>query len=219
MNDMEHYSSGKRTRKLLSISSAPIGDVLPHLSEELLNTAGRLGAQLNELLTAKNGFYAFESALHVLPASCPTAPMDLERWNDTTLWKGLYGDLTRDFVFFAEDVLGGQFGIRHEQIHRFAPETGETEQFANNLEEWANKILDDYEYETGHPIAKKWQELHGPLNPGTRLFPRTPFVLGGEYSVDNLFALPAPEGMRYLADIYSQIADLPDGTSVEIARR
>jgi hypothetical protein len=51
---------------------------------------------------------------------------------------------------------------------------------------------------------------------GTRLFPKTPFVLGGEYDVENLFALDASKGIMYLAEIYQQITHLPNGTEVRL---
>jgi hypothetical protein len=207
---------GKKTRTLLSISSPAVADVRPHLPPELLNGSGTIGSQLVEFLTAKNGFYAFENALHVLPASGSTATTDLERWNDVGLWKGLYSDPRSDFTFFAEDVFANQFGFSQGVIYRFEPETGEVLQMAGDLEEWAEKVINDCNVETGYPLAKRWRELHGPLPAGMRLFPKTPFVLGGDYDIDNVFALETIEGLSYLADICRQIEALPDGSQVRL---
>ena len=57
---------------------------------------------------------------------------------------------------------------------------------------------------------------NGPLLEGLRLIPKTPFILGGEYNVENLFAFDAVKGMRYRADIWKQIRNLPDGASVQL---
>jgi hypothetical protein len=32
-------------------------------------------------------------------------------------------------------------------------------------------------------LASEWQKRHGPLQPGRRLMPTTPFFLGGEYGL------------------------------------
>jgi|SRR5215831_18192511 len=216
MNNLGKIPVGEALKNLLSISSDPICDVVPVLPKAVVDLAGARSGELLALLKAKNGFYAFESALHVLPAGCPTLPANLQTWNDIKLWRGLYGESTKEFVSFAEDIYACQFGILHENICKFEPETGEIERFATNLEEWAHKILDDYEYETGHPVARRWQELHGPLTPGTRLFPKIPFVLRGQYDVENLFALDAFEGLKYQAEIYQQIRDVPDGSTIRL---
>ena len=71
-------------------------------------------------------------------------------------------------------------------------------------------------YETGYEQAHEWQQKSGRLRDGVRLIPKTPFILGGDYSVENLFALDAVKGMRYRADIWKQIRDLPDGTPIQL---
>ena len=63
--------------------------------------------------------------------------MDLEKWNDPKLWIEHYDDMALDVLFFAEDVLGDQFGIKDGEIVRFEAETGLIESIAANLEEWA----------------------------------------------------------------------------------
>jgi hypothetical protein len=79
--------------KLLSISSQPLGDSSPFLSQAILSLAGTLGSELHDLLSKKNGFYAFESALHVFPAGHFQDVMDLEKWNSNELWRESYGTL------------------------------------------------------------------------------------------------------------------------------
>lgn len=201
------------TDKLLSIGTVSLGPA-PRSLPKLLETFP-LGEELFQMLQRKNGFYAFESALHVFPtASCNYT--SLEEWNAEALWRNCYKDLADGLIFFAEDILQDQFCLSARGVERFKAETGETEQMAGSLEDWARVILYDYALETGWPLAAKWQSAHGPLPTGARLLPVTPFFLGGEFSVENLRAGDAVEGMRLKADLALQTRALPEGASVRL---
>jgi hypothetical protein len=76
-----------------------------------------------------------------------------------------------------------------------------------------------YEFSTGYPLAAEWQALHGRLPARTRLVPKKPFVVGGDYVVSNLYDLDAVEGMRFRASLAVQMRDLPDGTKVRFTIR
>jgi hypothetical protein len=69
---------------------------------------------------------------------------------------------------------------------------------------------------TGYPLGHAGQAIFGQLPAGQRLIPKTPFVLGGQFRVDNLIALEAVEGMNLRSDIWRQIKDLPDGAQIEL---
>jgi hypothetical protein len=165
------------------------------------------------LLRLKNGCYAFEASLHILPAG---GERGLAAWNAPELWIDAYGDLAEGCLFFAEDLFGGQFCLYQGQVCAFDPETAELEALADDLEEWAGEILEDYEVLTGHPLAHQWQQRHGPLPPGQRLLPKIPFVAGGEFDLANLYPLDAVEGMRFRAALARQIHDLPEGAQIQI---
>jgi hypothetical protein len=171
---------------------------------------------LADFLWQKNGFYAFESALHVFPACRAERTMDLEKWNDPKLWIESYDDMALDTLFFAEGILGDQFGIKHGEIVRFEAETGLLERVAANLEEWADLILKDYKYQTGYPLAHEWQKAHGPIHNGQRLVATIAFVLGGEFDISNLFAMDAAKAMRYHGDFARQIRHVPNGTKIKL---
>lgn len=178
--------------------------------------AGKLEPDLLSLLHLKNGFYAFESALHVFPAGGAAGEISLELWNSPELWRGEYADLTAGCLFFAEDAFGSQFCIYGDAVYRFDPETANREPIAKTVEEWAGSVLQDYAGQTGYPLAHEWQMRHGPLAPRTRLFAKQPFVLGGDYSVENLRSFDAVAGMRFFASIATQVHDLPDGTKLDL---
>ena len=176
-----------------------------------------MGAELFHMLEQKNGFYAFEYALHVLPLSSDTES-GLEGWNAESLWRNGYEDLAEGLLFFAEDILQDQFCLSKKQkgVYRFHAETGQTSFMATSIEEWAGVILSDYKTQTGWPLAHEWQGKNGRLPFGRRLMPTTPFFLGGEYKIDNLWAGNALEGMRLKADIAMQTRNLPDGAKVRL---
>lgn len=201
--------------KLLSIGSEPLSAKLEVMPESLKQYA--LGSELFNMLQHKNGFYAFESALHVFPVRRDsTDEMDLETWNSDTLWRKGYQSLAQGLLFFGEDIVQDQFCLSQQGVMRFKAETGEVAYMADSLEKWAELILSNYQFETGWPFAHEWQKSHGALLRGKRLMPKTPFFLGGEYSVSNLWAGDPLEGMRFKADLAMQTRDLPDGSKVRL---
>ncbi len=203
-----------RTRKLLSIASPSLGRGTgrPNLVREI----GSAWPDLAALLSERNGFFAFESALHVFPLAQGSRGYDLVRWNQPGTWRRYYGGLADGLVFFAEDLFGGQWGLTESGVVRFDPETGATEAHADSLEEWASRILGDYEVETGWPLAREWQRANRSLAENERLIPRQLFVLGGAYDITNLKAVDAAEGMRIRGPIAQKLACLPDDAVVSL---
>lgn len=199
--------------KLLSISSASLSqssvDEVPEALRQW-NTD-----DLRALASRRNGFYAFESALHVLPWSARSA-IDVARWNEPGLWKAEYDGRADPYLFFAENILGYQFALSIDGIVSFDPETASVTKVAASLEEWAQVILDDHRWQTAWPLAHDWQAEHGILPEGMHLIPVIPFILGGDFGVENLMAMDAIEAMRLRADFWRQTRDLPEGTQIKI---
>ena len=171
---------------------------------------------LNALLQRRNGFYSFESALHVFPADRTDLELGLSEWNSRELWISRYGDLADNCFFFAEDIFGGQFCFYDNQVYSFDPETGDKEYLASDLEDWAQLILSDYDYLTGYSLGHGWQERNGQLKQGMRLIPKVPFVAGGEFSTENLYAIGCVQGMQLRGSWARQVHNLPDGAQIEI---
>lgn len=200
-------------QKLIDLGGAPLG-ARPGSLGGVGGGDDRLRGQLFDLLQRKNGFYAFESALHVFPAASPTNGPDLEEWNSDTSWRHEYGDLASDKLFFAEDAFGNQFCIEDGHICAFDAETGACERMCSSFEEWAERILDDHDVLTGYPLLHAWQAAHGAIASGHRILPRVPFCLGGEFAIENLYASDAVRGMRFRGDLARQIRHLPDEAQV-----
>ena len=86
--------------KLLSISSDALGKP-PSVCPTALTRFAE-GPELFKVLQSKNGFYAFESALHVFPLNSEVGvEISLETWNSDSLWRSSYGTLT-DGLFFSQ---------------------------------------------------------------------------------------------------------------------
>ncbi len=175
-------------------------------------------AELVALLDARNGFYAFGSALHVRAVGeTPGRGDDVVAWNAPTRWVDSYADpALAERTFFAEDAFGDQFSLREGRVERMNAETGQVSEIAASLEGWAELLLADFEAEAGYPLARDWQKEHGPLPEGFRLVPRKPFVIGGAYEVGNLIAKDEVAAMRMRGRFASQIRDLPDGAKIRV---
>ncbi len=199
--------------KLVSISSEPLAPKPNGLPAFLASYA--LGPELFRKLQRKNGFYAFESALHVFPLRSAFG-MSLEEWNADALWRNGYEDLAEGLLFFAEDIFQDQYCISSDGVLRFFAETGATVLLADTIENWAEKLLSDYKRETAWPLASQWQDENGPLPEGKRLMPKIPFFLGGEYAIENFWAGDSVEGMRFKANLAIQTRNLPSGSQVTI---
>lgn len=205
---------GKALERLASIGGSALSSIAPDLDAGDFRIASSILVDLFSLLREKNGFYAFESALHVFPARTSEKEVGLVDWNSIEFWVGEYKDLAAGCVFFAEDVFGGQFCIKSDGVYLFDPETGGHEYLASDLEGWAQAILNDYDVLTGYPLAHEWQQSNGALASGVRLVPKVPFVVGGGFLKDNFIALESVKAMRLRANLALQIRDMPDGTTI-----
>lgn len=202
---------GERLEKLISIGS-------PSMAAGAGGSAGeQLPPLLAPLFERKNGFYAFESALLVRPFGAPMGGvLDIASWNARHDWAGVYGDDLNGVVLFAEDLFGCQFGVSRDGVVSFNPESGEVEFLAATIEEWAARLLGDFEVMTGHPLAHDWQTRHRSLAPGERLFPVVPFVLGGDFTVDNLRPAADVKGIRFYAELFRATSQVPDGGQLRV---
>jgi hypothetical protein len=113
-------------------------------------------------------------------------------------------------------ALGQQFVIFDGKIGIFEVETGDVKIIALSLEEWASKILLDYNQMTGFGLAHEWQRKYGPFHARHRLMAKKPFVLGGEYSIANLVSRDTLLIMKALGNLAHQIHALPDGARIAL---
>ncbi|MGE0606435.1 MAG: hypothetical protein AB7O62_04845 [Pirellulales bacterium] len=142
----------------------------------------------------------------------------IQEWNDLGGWRNHYRDvLASEDHCFAQDLFGLQFAITKSGVVQLNPEDGKVVPYATSIEDWAKCILENYEEDTAWPLAHDWQNQNGVLPPHMRLLPKVPFVLGGEYEVDNLVAVECRQAMAYLSKLYNAIRNVPDLQSVSLA--
>lgn len=174
--------------------------------------------ELRKLLAARNGFFAFGASLLVRPSQTVGPVLGIAEWNAGQLWKAGYPGDILDVVFFAEDLFGGQFGWLKNHVVSMDAETGDVLEIAASIEEWCSTVLAEPDVLTGHPLEREWTSAHGEIAAGTRLVAKKPFVLGGDYSVQNLYACRDVEAMQARASLASQLCGVPDGEQVVVRR-
>lgn len=160
------------------------------------------------------GLMAFEGALWCFVDN-PADPFGLQAVNNGA-WRAGSAKGPCDIQFFATDAFGRLWGHSKTEIVEYDPETGDVESYAADAEGWAGRILSDWKVETGWPLMSEWQHQCGQLLYGSRLAPKIPFVLGGQFSLQNLFVQPLPDRLAFGAALAQQITDLPDGTKVRL---
>jgi hypothetical protein len=62
----------------------------------------------------------------------------------------------------------------------------------------------------------EWQTRHRPLAPGETLFPVVPFVLGGDFTVDNVRPAADVKGMRFYGQLFRATSQVPDGGQARV---
>ena len=162
------------------------------------------------ILEISNGGFFFDKALHIYglcKEPCYQSILDI---NDHI--QNEYRELVKGTVFFGQDIFGNQFGYDKNEIVFFNIETAEKKVIAKNFEDWIAIILRESNYYTGHPLAKLW----GNINFNERLCPKKPFIIGGEYKIENLYIEKYPMYLSTNANIARQIFYLPDGTDIII---
>lgn len=199
-----HASQG--LTRLISVASPALG-----ASGAALPPA--LPAPLAPLWAQRNGWVAFWSSLHVFPLGPARDGCDVAAVNATLA--GAFGELAAGHLAFGQDLFGVLVTWHGQHVCTFDPETAEHEPVAENLDDWADAVLADPEELVGSAFALDWQERNGPLEPGERLVPLLPFVLGGEYDDANLEPRDTLRALRERAALARVIATLPDGADVE----
>lgn len=203
--------------KLLSIASTPFVNART-IARCLARHKSRRHFELQSMLDERNGFQAFECALVVFPTTDTDCALGLDAWNDPSGWRSAYGqDVSAEIVFFAMDLFGGQFGVCGAEVVRFDPESGEITKYATSLVEWAQFLLANYAEDTGWPLAHEWQALNGAISPRQRLLPKQPFILGGDYVIDNMTLIDSQSAMENWGRLYQAVRSVRDGQEVSIS--
>jgi hypothetical protein len=78
-------------------------------------------------------------------------------------------------------------------------------------------MCSDFNIQTGYPVARSWQEEHGPIQVGNRLVPIYPLISSqGSYELSNFYEVNAIKGLLSRADFARQIKNVPDGSAIKL---
>jgi len=168
----------------------------------------------NFLIKMNNGGFFFDKALQIYGFNYQDNFCNISSVNSQLRMS--YGKLFEGLTSFGQDLFGNQFSFNSfGNVIFFNSETSEREILAENFTKWIDVLIGDLEYLTGAKLAKGWTTKHS-LAYNERLYPKVPFIIGGEYQIENLFALQYPKYIEAYANVANQIHNLPDGTKIEI---
>lgn len=179
--------------KLIVISSNSIDGV----------TDKKLPLELELLYQLKNGFIAFENTFRIYNIDT------IEIVN-----KFVLPELKGEMLFFGDNSLGDGFCLKNGWFYKYDFETGELEFMGEDLNEFSKSLLLNYNYYTGYTLAKEWMNINGGLSFDKILMPRIPFILGGEYSVQNLVLYSRNDGFKKKMNLCKKISCFNDGEEV-----
>lgn len=165
-----------------------------------------------------NGGYFFNNSIHMFGVSRESIYHDSETINNYI--SKLYKNISTGLLFFAEDLFGNLFSYDTKGVVYFNIETGEKEFLCDDFISWCELLQDDLEYYTGSALIKEMSNDQViKLGLGYRLSAKYPFVLGGDYDLNNLYLKGQFENLQYNASIANQIYNLPDGEKIKINLR
>lgn len=168
-----------------------------------------------EFLKRYNGGYFYNNALILFGFSKEENQLNISHMN--TLFKNYYQNLIDGLYFFGQDIFGNAFGFRNEKIVFFNIESGQKEILAENFEKWLDILYNDLDYYTGKSLACELNDkTREELTKEKRLCPKYPFILGGEYSLDNLALMGYIDNINYNSNIAKQVYNLPEGSKIKI---
>lgn len=124
--------------------------------------------------------------------------------------------LNKDLIFFGENCMADVFCLYKNKFYRYDLELNELENMGEDLNEFSNNILKNYNYYTGYNLHIKWALKNRALLPNEILIPKIPFVLGGEYAEDNLIAIERIKGFSIKIDFQKKISSLQNGEKVKL---
>ena len=166
-------------------------------------------------LKETNGGSIFNTALHFYGVL--SNEVDSEIFYNNYLLKKYYSQLINFLLAFAEDAFGNQYVfLEDNRIGLVNIETAEIDCLFTSFEHFITEVYKEPEYYTGYPIIKKWVQKNGLITDFKRLCPIKPFVIGGDYEIDNFYVLEKDKLLDYNSFIAQQIKDLPDGTVIQL---
>ena len=137
-------------------------------------------------------------------------------WSE--LLSGWFGSLPPLFTLWLVNRFGDVFAVfEDDSIHMLDVGTGAIKRVAENRDDFAIQIDMDDNANNWLMIPLVDRCVAAGLNLGHNqcYSYKTPPILGGEYTVENVEPTDLSVHYSFLADVYQQTKDLPDGTRIK----
>lgn len=180
--------------------------------EELSNVIND-GGYFDFIKRISNGGFFFDTSLHIYGV-CKSPAYDSITYVNNIIGHE-YGELAKNLVFFAQEALGNQFAFSDKGVVMFNIETAEVDLLSEDFASFVDALFNDLDYLTGRGFIAEWKRKNN-LTFDQRLCAKKPFVVGGDYGIENFYAQFFPTYLSSNANIAKQIHDLPDGTEIKI---
>ena len=146
------------------------------------------------------------AAEYFLPKSADEA--DLSAWSPIlpTVARVLRTNLFAD-VFVVDD---------EGSVHMLERAGCAAERIASSEEEFWRRVEEDEQGWQLRPLADSCRRVGKILNDGHCYAFTTLPVFGGDYTAENVWVAPLEEWFSFTADLFQQIKDLPDGSTVTL---
>ena len=168
----------------------------------------------NEILSLCGYYYS--NSLHFYGNGTEYNYDDLLCQNDIIL-KHYNSLLQQGLTTFGEDLFGNQFCVLEEKYYLLDIETSELKIISNSFHGFLKELEQDIDYYSGFPITQEMDKAKlEMLGTGCRLCPIKPFVIGGEFKLNNLVLEKFDVNFRHNADLAKQLVSLKDGEKVKI---
>ncbi|MBC8082493.1 MAG: hypothetical protein H7Z21_04720 [Hymenobacter sp.] len=183
-----------------------------------LATFARLPVYLQAFLRERNGVVAYFGGLHI--RGCVTEPawhsLDAAWQRETAFWR-TYDDVLEADIPFGQDCVGNQFLLRGDAVLLLDTETGELADLEVDFKHFLFGV-EKYPLDAlGMEPLRDFQLNGGVLRPGhlLRLYP--PVCVASAQARSRVQPQPAAERLRWLADFYRQIKELPSGQPIRLS--
>lgn len=164
------------------------------------------------ITTILNGGLYFKGSLH-LYGFCKS-PLFHSILEVNEVFRREYGVIAEGKFLFGQDIFANQFAFAANGIVSINAESGDSDFLARDFKDWLELLSEDREYLTGINLQMDWESVKPRLQNDQRLCAKKPFVIGGEFTIDNLYAQVFPKYLMSNANIARQIYGKPDGTKV-----
>lgn len=190
---------------------------ITYLGEEISDQKilKKLPMELSEFYRKQNGLIAYSGGVHI--RGCVETP----EWHSLrNYWIGnnafykTYDKIKKSDIPFAQDCYGNQFLYRKGSISKLYTETGDIEEIATSFNDFINEIIEEPDDYLWLYDFNNFLNEGGEIKPGQLVSVYPPFCSEKSSSL-SLTPISLEERLSFLANLYIQINNLPNGSKIK----